>query len=221
MIELIIYALVAAFIFSRLFHSLGQSTYFHLHALTIAHDDNMERNVENIDDYIDSHNINSMKLIYKEILQHQKDFSIKNFIEGAAIAFELIIKYFTQGNVQQLQSLVDQDLYNNFTEMIKCRTYVYNTTIVAIISQKIIEMQLIQNVLFITVNFISEQINFAKNHKGDIVSGSTSVINRIEDKWQFKKNISLLESNWLLVSINYQKFHDDNESQAHKLAIIK
>lgn len=211
MIELVIYALLAAFIFSRLYNSLGRSANLNLKKLTSVLDISRSREdvVENIEGYIDSNDENSIKVTYEQVLKKNKDFSISHFIEGSNIAFELIIKYFNQGNLSQLKSLLDKDLYNNFVEKIKHRKEVHESIIVSIVSQKILEIKLVKNVVFIAVYFLSEQINFIKDSSENIISGSTSTINKVEDVWQFKKNVNSSDPSWLLVSINYKKTNND------------
>ncbi|UIP91249.1 Tim44/TimA family putative adaptor protein [Wolbachia pipientis] len=211
MIELVIYALLAAFIFSRLYNSLGRSASLNLKKLTGVLDVSQSKEdvVENIEDYIYSNDKSSIEATYEQILQKNKEFSISNFIEGSSIAFELIIKYFNQGNLPQLKSLLDKDLYNSFVDKIKHRKETHESIIVSIISQKILEIKLVKNVIFIAVYFLSEQINFVKNNEGKITSGSMSTINKVEDVWQFKKNINSSDLTWLLVSINYKKASTD------------
>ncbi|MGL9725612.1 MAG: Tim44/TimA family putative adaptor protein [Wolbachia sp.] len=207
MIELVIYTLLAAFIFSRLYNSLGKSASLNLKKLTGVLDISQSKEdvVENVEDYIDSNDKNSIETTYKQILQKTREFSISNFIEGSSIAFELIIKYFNQGNLPQLKSLLDKGLYNGFVDKIKHRKEIYESIIVSIVSQKILEIKLVKSVVFIAVYFLSEQINFVKNNEGDVISGSMSTINKVEDVWQFKKNINSSDPTWLLVSINYKK----------------
>lgn len=211
MIELVIYTLLAAFIFSRLYNSLGRSANLNLKKLTSVLDVSRSKEdvVENIEGYIDSNDENSIKVTYEQILKKNKDFSISHFIEGSSTAFELIIKYFNQGNLSQLKPLLDKDLYDNFAEKIKHRKEVHESIIVSIVSQKILEIKLVKNTVFIAVYFLSEQINFVKNNEGDIISGSTSTINKVEDVWQFKKNVNSSDPSWLLVSINYKKTNND------------
>lgn len=210
MIELIVYALLAAFIFSRLYNSLGRSANINLKKLTNVLDISISREediVENVEDYVDSNYAEPIKATYEQILQKNRDFSIAHFIEGSSIAFELIIKYFNQGNLLQLQSLVDKNLYNIFVEKIKRRKELnenHESIIISIISQKILEIKLIKNLVFIGVSFLSEQINFVKNDKGEVVSGSVSTINKVEDVWQFKKNLNSSDTKWLLVSVNHK-----------------
>ncbi|MBR9983533.1 MAG: Tim44/TimA family putative adaptor protein [Wolbachia endosymbiont of Homalodisca vitripennis] len=207
MIELVIYALLAAFIFSRLYNSLGRSASLNLKKLTGVLDVSQSKEdvVENIEDYIYSNDKSSIEATYEQILQKNREFSISNFIEGSNIAFELIIKYFNQGNLPQLKSLLDKDLYNSFIDKIKHRKEIHESIIVSIVSQKILEIKLVKNIVFIAVCFLSEQINFVKNNEGDVISGSMSTVNKVEDVWQFKKNINSSDPTWLLVSINYKK----------------
>lgn len=211
MIELVIYTLLAAFIFSRLYNSLGRSANLNLKKLTSVLDVSRSKEdvVENIESYIDSNDENSIKVTYEQILKKNKDFSISHFIEGSSIAFELIIKYFNQGNLSQLKPLLDKDLYDNFAEKIKHRKEVHESIIVSIVSQKILEIKLVKNTVFIAVYFLSEQINFIKDSSENIISGSTSTINKVEDVWQFKKNVNSSDPSWLLVSINYKKTNND------------
>jgi len=214
MVELVIYALLAAFIFSRLYSSLGKSTNLNLKTLTnTLNIRKVKENVlENTEDFIDDNDENID--VYEQILKKNKNFSISHFMKGSSIAFELIIKYFNQGNLMQLKPLVDKDLYNSFAEKIKRREELdesHESVIVSIISQRIVEMKLVKNMVFIAVEFLSEQINFTKDSKGNIISGSTSTINKVEDVWQFKKNTNSSDSNWLLVSINYEKTDANND----------
>ncbi|MDD9331313.1 MAG: Tim44/TimA family putative adaptor protein [Wolbachia sp.] len=218
MIELVIYALLAAFIFSRLYNSLGRSTNLNLTKLTSILDINKREEdvLENVEDYINinSADKNSIISAHEQILKKNKDFSVAHFMKGSNIAFELIIQYFNQGNLTQLKPLLDKDLYNNFTEKIKHREELdenHESTIVSIFSQKIEEIKLVKNIVFIAVSFFSEQINFIKDSSGNIISGSTSTINKVEDVWQFKKNINSSDPSWLLVSINYKKAGNDKD----------
>lgn len=96
-------------------------------------------------------------------------------------------------------------MYNSFIDKIKHRKEIHESIIVSIVSQKILEIKLVKNIVFIAVCFLSEQINFVKNNEGDVISGSMSTVNKVEDVWQFKKNINSSDPTWLLVSINYKK----------------
>lgn len=76
MIELVIYALLAAFIFSRLYNSLGRSASLNLKKLTGVLDVSQSKEdvVENIEDYIYSNDKSSIETTYEQILQKTKSF---------------------------------------------------------------------------------------------------------------------------------------------------
>lgn len=76
MIELVIYTLLAAFIFSRLYNSLGRSANLNLKKLTSVLDVSRSKEdvVENIEGYIDSNDENSIKVTYEQILKKTKIF---------------------------------------------------------------------------------------------------------------------------------------------------
>lgn len=151
--------------------------------------------------YIDQSNSE----VYEQILKRDKNFSISHFIQGTSIACELIIKYYNHGDLENLKPLISKDLFNDFSKKIKQREKlgeIHESVIVSIISQEIVEMQLVKNTLFISVKFLSEQINFVQDNNGNILSGSRSTVNKFEDIWQFSRNIHSSDPGWLLISIN-------------------
>lgn len=212
MIELAVYALIAVFIFSRLYHSLGKAPilgFKNQHSnITNKHviiEDEESKN-ENITDYIDKDNDDLIKAEIDSIKSKDKNFSVKNFMKGASAAFDFIIKSFNTSNLEQLKSLLDSNLYFLFEQEIKKQQElgeIHESTVVSMKSQKIVEVKLVKNIAFIAVNFLSEQINYTKNQSGEIISGSISKINKVEDTWQFKRNITSSRPKWLLTSINY------------------
>ncbi len=90
--------------------------------------------------------------------------------------------------MSQLKPLLDKDLYDNFAEKIKHRKEVHESIIVSIVSQKDFRNKASKKTQCL-LQYISFQskINFVKNNEGDIISGSTSTINKVEDVWQFQK----------------------------------
>ena len=52
----------------------------------------------------------------------------------------------------------------------------------------------------ITVKFISEQVNLLKNKDGEIIEGDEQYIQNITDVWTFERSITSASPNWLLTS---------------------
>ncbi|WP_333023319.1 Tim44/TimA family putative adaptor protein [Wolbachia endosymbiont of Pentidionis agamae] len=212
MIEFAIYALVAALILSRLYNSLGKSQNPSLRKMHAVIEDvkvNKEKEEslsDNIDDYTNSYNRSNIKDVLYQVLKKDKNLSIAYFIKGSSKVFELIIKHFSDGNIEQIKDLMVKNLYNDLTKKLKVLQESGDnkkSIIVSIISQKIIEIKLVKNLAYIAVHFLSEQINFTQDKQGNVTLGSKSKINKVEDIWQFQKNIGSADQKWLLVSINY------------------
>jgi predicted lipid-binding transport protein (Tim44 family) len=52
------------------------------------------------------------------------------------------------------------------------------------------------------VKFVSEQINFVKNEKEELIEGDLSRVNILEDVWNLSKDITSSSPNWLLSNIS-------------------
>ncbi|KJV69200.1 Tim44/TimA family putative adaptor protein [Candidatus Neoehrlichia procyonis] len=210
MVELAIYAFLAAFIFFRLYSSAGKistSSFHKTHLNPQKEQYNIEIIREDIAlESIMEGNIKDAQPIIETIKKKNKEFTLQNFMDGAAAAFELIIKAYNQENSDVLSTLLDSNLYNIFTQEIQNRKNlgnVHEDVIISVISQKIVDINLIHNTAYIAVKFITEQINLIKDINGNIISGSTSKINKVEDIWQFKKDITSLSTKWYLTSVNF------------------
>ncbi|QGR02811.1 Tim44 domain-containing protein [Ehrlichia ruminantium] len=210
MVELAIYAFVAAFIFFRLYNSLGRTSGLqpnnHVQPVSILIQEDHSHDYTDIDieSIMESCSDND-KSIINTIKRKDREFSLKYFMDGSMKAFDIIIKALNEENTQVLSSLLDKNVYNSFLEEIEYRKqvgHIHEDVIVSVVYHKIIKLDISGNIVYITLKFISEQINFVKDQEGNILQGSTSKINKIEDIWTFRKDISLLTSKkWYLSSI--------------------
>ncbi|KJV65630.1 MULTISPECIES: Tim44/TimA family putative adaptor protein [Ehrlichia] len=208
MVELAIYAFLAAFIFFRLYNSLGKTsglqTTNHSQTISIIMEDTQEYDDDtDIESVMEACNEND-KSIINHIKKKDNEFALKHFMDGSVKAFEIIIKAFNEGNAHILSMLLDTNLYNSFVKEIENRKalgQLYKDIIVSIISHKIIKLDLSGNIAYITVKFITEQINFVTDSDDNILQGSTSKINKIEDTWTFKKDTTLSNKKWYLSAI--------------------
>ncbi|QXK91683.1 Tim44 domain-containing protein [Neoehrlichia mikurensis] len=192
MIELAIYAFLAAFIFFRLYNSAGKISTASFHKTNSHYNSNQkEKYIEDIvyeDVTLESimeGDIENAKHIIETIKKKNKEFTLQNFMNGAANAFELIIKAYNQGKSNILLTLLDGELYNAFVQEIQNRKNlgnVHEDVIVSILSQKIVNVSLINNTAYIVVKFITEQINLIKDINGNLVlKFITEQINLIKD----------------------------------------
>ncbi|MFT5703782.1 MAG: putative lipid-binding transport protein (Tim44 family), partial [Rickettsiales bacterium] len=129
--------------------------------------------------------------------------SMADFTAGSKSAFEMILSAFSVGNLESLKSLISDKILIQFEAEIKDRKSkeeTLNTKIISIDNATITNAKMVENFANITVAFTSKQINYIDNTKEEIIVGSKTEINTVNDIWTFKKDCSSLNPNWILIT---------------------
>lgn len=132
-----------------------------------------------------------------------KAFDEEQFLSGAGTAFEWIINAFAQGDTKALRPLLSNDVYGDFAGAIEEREgagQILETTMVGITEAAIIEAELQGRTAFITIKFVSEQVNVVRDSDGEVVEGDPSHVTKITDIWTFARNTRSRDPDWTLVA---------------------
>lgn len=132
-----------------------------------------------------------------------RDFDEDGFLQGARGAFEMIVNAFAAGDRQTLRQLLANDVYKDFESAIEEREkqgQTLETTLVNIANAEIIEAELQGRTAFITVKFVSEQINLLKDSEGNRIEGDGEHVAEVVDIWTFARNTRSRDPNWTLVA---------------------
>jgi len=185
-IDIILLAMIAGFIFLRLRTILGRR---------IERDDNRDSDF--------SQTFSTEKILKEKLNQTNFDENAKeNFLKGAKIAYETIITDFSSGNLKNIKSLLDKKVFDQFSEALKERKnkgYISNTTFVGINSALIREHNKNNNILEVTVDFVSEIISCVKDKNDKIIKGDPEKVKKVFDTWKFSKDAISKNPNWLLI----------------------
>ena len=177
--------MIAGFIFLRLRGILGRRT---------GHEENLDAKF--------SSNFQAEKILKEKLNKFNFDEEAKNdFLKGAQIAYERIITDFASGNLKNIKSLLSKKVFDQFNEAFKERKksgYISKTIFIGINSALIKEHQQINNVLEVTVDFISEIISCVKDNNNKIISGDPEKSKKVFDTWKFSKDSRSNNPNWLL-----------------------
>ena len=125
------------------------------------------------------------------------------FEKGARVAFEYIVTAFAAGERDKLRPLLNDEVYGNFEAAIVAREAVgqkRETTLVRIKSAEIVEARMEGQTALITAKYASEQINVTRNAQGDVVEGNPDRITEVTDIWTFARNTRSNDPNWILVA---------------------
>ena len=185
-IDIILLAMIAGFIFLRLRGILGRKT---------GHEENLDTSF--------SHDLPSKEIIKNQLNPSNFDQEAKeNFLKGAKIAYETIIVAFASGNLKNIRSLLDQKVFDQFSEAVKARENEGNiseTTFIGVNSALIKEHKKINSILEVTVDFVSEIISCVKDKNNKILSGDKNKVKKVFDTWKFSKDSRSSNPNWLLI----------------------
>jgi len=123
------------------------------------------------------------------------------FLEGARAAFEMIVGAFAAADKARLRPLLSDEVYTPFAAAIAERAAAGETLETRIITLKrldITEAGLTGRMARITVKFVSDQINVLRAHDGSIVDGDPDHAVEKTDFWSFARDTRASDPNWVL-----------------------
>jgi predicted lipid-binding transport protein (Tim44 family) len=130
-------------------------------------------------------------------------FSPRSFLEGARIAYEMIVQAFADGDKKALKPLLSREVFDGFSAAIDTRQRngeTLESKFVGIDNSKIVAAELAGKKASVTVRFISDLIATTRNRAGEVIDGDAAKVRRITDVWTFERDVASRDPNWRLVS---------------------
>ena len=129
-------------------------------------------------------------------------FDLEGFLEGARAAFGMIIESFASGDKATLRPLLADAVYNSFAGAIDGRETAgekLTTEIVTMRSAELAEAGMDGPQSRLTVRFVTEQINATRDAEDNVVDGDASEIAEVVDLWTFARDTRTDDPNWQLI----------------------
>ena len=214
MVQILILAAVAAFLFWRLSLVLGVRTGFEK-TLDIKVQDGTKNkksdkesnnnisNDDDISDYVELQSEPGQAL--KKIKNADPSFSVQHFVGGAKSAYEMILMAYEKGDLDVLENYLASDVYEDFKAVVTNRAdkgLVVEANFVGLRELRI------RNVLFeeenmtaeITVFFKCELTSVVKDKNEKIIEGSSSKVKTHTDIWTFGRTVGTEDPVWRLIA---------------------
>lgn len=219
--DIIILAAIAVFILLRLRsvlgHKIGQDTppppmrdvtprdTEQERVVQLAHRQEMEPLVEILEDVTldDAKWSEEVRRGIESIREHDRQFTMTEFLNGAKIAFEMVHDAFNKGDKDMLKGLMNREVFTLFKTEIENRQKQdtkQETTLVAITTTEPKEISVEKNKARVSVRFVSEQIHVSRDKENKVVQGSTSSIQNVQDEWTFERDLRSANPNWTLIA---------------------
>lgn len=225
MIEIILFAIIAFFLFKKLKDILGQE-----------HDDEMfgydelkdrfEKNKQNVkkmkiiiqdkskeneDDIETSNNKDEENKILDNLNDGSKkcaeelsnsidNFSLVAFKKIASTVMLKISQAREEKDEKTIKSFFQPELAENLIALLNDENFDH-VIIVSIDETKIAEVSKSATTYKIVVEFKSQQINYTTDKDGTIIDGSKSEILNVVEKWHFTRDINSSNSTWFITEI--------------------
>jgi predicted lipid-binding transport protein (Tim44 family) len=139
----------------------------------------------------------------KELISADPSFEPASFLDGAKMAYEMIVTAFADGDRKTLRNLLSREVYDGFSAAIaerEAKGEEVRSSFVGINSAEIRAAELIKNDAQVTVRFISQIISATYNSDGNPIDGDPDQIAEVTDVWTFSKDIRSKDPNWKLVA---------------------
>jgi predicted lipid-binding transport protein (Tim44 family) len=130
-------------------------------------------------------------------------FDPSQFMEGARAAFEMIVSAYATGDKAVLRPLLSDEVYQPFAVTIDERTAAketFETRDLHLEDAAIVDADLSGRTARVTVKLVSHQINVTRAMDGGIVDGDPEHPVEKTDYWTFARDTRTSDPNWVLVA---------------------
>jgi predicted lipid-binding transport protein (Tim44 family) len=143
----------------------------------------------------------------EQIISKDPTFTPRSFVDGAKLAYEMVIEGFAKGDKTSLKNLLSKDVFDGFAAAIDSREAAgqrVDQRFVGIRTARIKSASLMTNRAEITVEFVSELISATLSKSGEVVDGDPKDIREVTDVWTFERDVSSRNPNWWLAATQAQ-----------------
>lgn len=137
----------------------------------------------------------------QEIAAADRYFDLTAFLEGAKGAYAMVLEAFWKGDRETLRELCDDDVYAGFDAAITAREEAGETLdnrLIRIEDATIHSASLDGGRARIAVNFVSDIAAVTRDSEGDMIAGSLDDAIESRDVWTFSRMVDSPNPDWLL-----------------------
>ncbi|MFM5929584.1 MAG: Tim44/TimA family putative adaptor protein [Novosphingobium sp.] len=137
----------------------------------------------------------------REISAADRRFDLMTFLAGAEGAYRMILEAYWRGDKEELSHLCDADVYEGFSAAIDARAAsgeVLDNRLVRIEEAVVVDADYAAPIARITVRFTTDIAAVTRDAAGNVVAGSLTDAVVARDVWTFSRNLKSASPDWLL-----------------------
>ncbi|MBL8584673.1 MAG: Tim44 domain-containing protein [Rhizobiaceae bacterium] len=139
----------------------------------------------------------------RAIREADPSFDPKTFVEGARMAYEMIIMAHADGDRKTLKNLLSRDVYDAFAADItarESRAEKIEASFVGIDKAEFVSAEMKGPEAHITMRLVSQLISATRDNAGAVVDGDPETVVETKDVWTFARDTRSKDPNWRLVA---------------------
>lgn len=126
-----------------------------------------------------------------------------SFVDGAKMAYEMIVMAFADGDRKTLKNLLSKEVYDGFVQAItdrEGRSEKIKSSFVGIDKADIVSAGMKGGEAHITMRIVSELISATLDKAGEVIDGDPETVAEVKDVWTFARDARSKDPNWKLVA---------------------
>lgn len=130
-------------------------------------------------------------------------FDPKGFVDGAKMAYEMIVMAYADGDRKTLKNLLSRDVYDGFVAAIgerEARSEKVQSSFVGINKADIVAAEMKGTEAHVTLRIVSELISATRDKAGAVIDGDPETVAEVKDVWTFARDTRSRDPNWKLVA---------------------
>ncbi|WP_315925847.1 Tim44/TimA family putative adaptor protein [Mesorhizobium sp. SP-1A] len=139
----------------------------------------------------------------RAIKDADQSFDPKGFVDGAKMAYEMIVMAYADGDRKTLKNLLSREVYDGFVAAIsdrEAKSEKVQSSFVGIDKADIVSAEMKGSEAHVTLRVVSELISATRNKAGEVVDGDPETVAEVKDVWTFARDTRSRDPNWKLVA---------------------
>jgi predicted lipid-binding transport protein (Tim44 family) len=130
-------------------------------------------------------------------------FDPKAFMNGAKMAYEMIVLAYADGDRKTLKNLLSKEVYDGFVAAIsdrESRSEKVQSSFVGINKIDLVGAEMKGTEAHLTLRIVSELISATRDAAGTVIDGDPDTVAEVKDVWTFARDTRSRDPNWKLVA---------------------
>lgn len=139
----------------------------------------------------------------RAIKDNDPSFDPKVFVDGAKMAYEMIVMAYADGDRKTLKNLLSREVFDGFVAAIgdrEAKAEKIQSSFVGIDKADIVSAEMKGGEAHITLRIVSELISATRDKAGAVIDGDPETVAEVKDVWTFARDTRSRDPNWKLVA---------------------